>query len=647
MSTLATTCLLSLSLLVAPDGPAGPLSALVDETRLQVTLTPAEGTLFLRADLTLRRTPGGGSHAVTLALDGDLTVLSAEGPTGPVDFRQGGRTLQLFFDPPLGDNPLPLSLTLAGSPRDRAGHPLLTTEGLGLLPGRNWYPAGQGPTLLSLSVDLPPGWTALGSGMALSSDGRPRFAAVPTSGAEGWIVAAPGIAVVAAAAPNRTSTLLVGPERLEPVLKRAAPGLAMDLSRIAAVLGPLPTEPTILLEWPGIERKTGIPGALLLPPGRLRPLVEREPGDLGGLVGLWWGGLVRPVSDGDDPRWMDGLAEGLASLIREASGEPIPARPARLQEAYWTLPAEDRGPLREAQRRDPEAAVIVPAAGILCTFAGFVGEDTFLTAVARATAHLVGQEADLAGFTASLEEAAGLRTGSFFHPWLRRAGPARLWVSWESKPKGHRHEVTLSLQQDGLPVPLAVEVDLYGESRTLRRTLTTDEAVRTVSLELPFKPERVVADPDLRLFRWTPDREDRAARRTAVREATRLAELASNHLERGTIAEARGMLRQALEMDPEHPRARLEMGRLLVQQREMEAARAILLPLARQEAFPEHPGMAWVRPWAEVWVGRAWDVQRDRKQALDAYRRALELPDTRGVHQAANEGIARPYLLRR
>ena len=36
----------------------------------------------------------------------------------------------------------------------------------------------------------------------------------------------------------------------------------------------------------------------------------------------------------------------------------------------------------------------------------------------------------------------------------------------------------------------------------------------------------------------------------------------------------------------------------------------------------------------------------DRRKALDAYRRALELPGGRGAHRAAQEGIDRPFSIR-
>jgi tetratricopeptide (TPR) repeat protein len=189
-----------------------------------------------------------------------------------------------------------------------------------------------------------------------------------------------------------------------------------------------------------------------------------------------------------------------------------------------------------------------------------------------------------------------------------------------------------------------VDLDFRGPGgEALRRSVITASAEREIAFMLQFQPDRVVVDPEARLFRWTPARSEEAALREALAESADLARQGTELLDTGKRRLARRAFERALGLDPDQPLARLGLGRLRVLMRDVEESRELLLPLAGEPLPEVYRDLAWVRPWAEVWVGRGWDLRRDRKKALDAYRRALELPDDREAHRAAREGIAAPW----
>ena len=130
---------------------------------------------------------------------------------------------------------------------------------------------------------------------------------------------------------------------------------------------------------------------------------------------------------------------GAAELSREAGG-PRPRALAELDDAHWRLDEGERVGLSRVRRGTPDAAVIVPAAGVLQSFALHVGPERFRTAVRAVTDRFGGREVDLESFTAALEESAELRT-PFFDAWLQRRGPADMRVSWDSAPIGDKWDV--------------------------------------------------------------------------------------------------------------------------------------------------------------------------------------------------------------
>lgn len=638
VSLLAALCLM-------PAGSAassGPVPV-VEETHLRVALEPREGRIDLRARLLLVPPEGGEGRTILLWLGSDMRVLTVRGPAGDVHFRQSGNRLMLFPEPP-PDGPFPVEIHLSGVPLDREGRTRLSPEGMLLTGEAGWYPRGSGATELRFSPELPEGWTAVGSGLVRDPRGRPSLdPTVVESG--GWLAAAPGTALVRGTVESRLPLYLAGPGERAVPLGRMADRLAPAADLLRGLLGPPPAPSLLIAELPVVEERLTLPGALLLPPGGLAPLLEGEVGGEEMLAELWWGGMVRPRRAADG-RWLSGFAFGLASLVREQLGNEAPSAEGRLREEYWALAKEERVPLGEAGGAEADAAVLVPASAILRAFADWVGREKLAVALTGVTAHYRNAEVGLREMTRSLETRAGLREGSFFDPWLGRSGPARLRLEWSSIPRPGGHEVKVTLRQDEPAVPLPVTLDFRNGAERVRRTVQTVSAERSVDFLLPFEPSRVEEDPEGRLFLWTARREALAARLEAVRTADRLVQEALALEELDEHRNARRLLQQAVDVDGTHPRARLELGRLLVLERKIDRSRGVLQPLAESMVGAEYPDLEWARSWAEVWIGRGWDLRRDRRQALDAYRRALALPGGRGAHRAAEEGIEQPFSLR-
>lgn len=95
-------------------------------------------------------------------------------------------------------------------------------------------------------------------------------------------------------------------------------------------------------------------------------------------------------------------------------------------------------------------------------------------------------------------------------------------------------------------------------------------------------------------------------------------------LEAVSVREAKAAYRRALELDPHHPRAHLNLGRLLHEEGDREAA--LLHYLRSEEASPGHAMARYNQGVALEDLGRAGE-------AVDAYLRALEAdPELSAAH---------------
>ena len=98
-------------------------------------------------------------------------------------------------------------------------------------------------------------------------------------------------------------------------------------------------------------------------------------------------------------------------------------------------------------------------------------------------------------------------------------------------------------------------------------------------------------------------------------------------------------MRKAVEIKPDDPQMLLDLGSAELLNDDYPAAEArfrqiVGLPLGNEQRHIV--SFAWLQ------LGRTYDVQGRRDEALEHYRRVLELPDVYGFHEAARQALEQP-----
>lgn len=144
------------------------------------------------------------------------------------------------------------------------------------------------------------------------------------------------------------------------------------------------------------------------------------------------------------------------------------------------------------------------------------------------------------------------------------------------------------------------------------------------------------ADLDSAFRAWL---EQTAARRSAEVAFARAEREAQEHLRTGDYAGAATALERALEAKPDDPQTAFNLASALMRAGELDRAEAAFRRLL---SLPLASGQSRFRIFAMYQMGRIFDVQGRRDEAIAQYRRMLELPDEYGAHQLARERLETP-----
>jgi aminopeptidase N len=239
----------------------------------------------------------------------------------------------------------------------------------------------------------------------------------------------------------------------------------------------------------------------------------------------WWGNGVYP--DYARGNWSEGLTTFMADYAYKEQASPEAAQDMRrgwLRDFAALSPGQD-APLSTFTSRTHGATQIVgynKAAMIFFMLRDLLGRETFDRALRtfwREQRFRISSWADL---QRAFEVASGQDLSVFFNQWLTRAGAPvlRIAEAAHAQSDSASHRVTVTLEQTEpsyrLRVPVAIRT---GESEELRM-LDLESGRQTFTLDVAARPQEVVLDPDLRLFRrLMPDEAPPILRQVMVDEA--------------------------------------------------------------------------------------------------------------------------------
>lgn len=239
----------------------------------------------------------------------------------------------------------------------------------------------------------------------------------------------------------------------------------------------------------------------------------------------WWGNGVYP--DYAQGNWSEGLTTFMADYAYKERASPEAGQDMRrgwLRDFAALSPGQD-APLSTFTSRTHGATQIVgynKAAMIFFMLRDLLGRETFDRALQtfwREQRFRISSWADL---QRAFEVASGQDLSIFFNQWLTRAGAPvlRIAEAAHAQSGSGSHRVTVTLEQTEpsyrLRVPVAIRT---GESEELRM-LDLESGRQMFTLDVAARPQEVVLDPDLRLFRrLMPDEAPPILRQVMVDEA--------------------------------------------------------------------------------------------------------------------------------
>ncbi|RPI12026.1 MAG: M1 family peptidase [Lysobacterales bacterium] len=226
----------------------------------------------------------------------------------------------------------------------------------------------------------------------------------------------------------------------------------------------------------------------------------------------WWGHGVRP--DYARGNWAEGLTTFMADYTYQERAGPAAARDARtgwLRNFASIGDAADEPLVRFTSRTHGVEQVVgyQKAAMVFAMLRDLVGEAAFDHAIREFWREHRGGVAGWDDLRAAFEAASQRDLRAWLAQWLERpGGPDLRLAAAATEPEGPGWRTRVTITQASPPYRLRVPVALAyaGGERTLH-WIDVDGARTEAAFDVPRRPDRVVLDPEARVFRRLAPRE--------------------------------------------------------------------------------------------------------------------------------------------
>jgi aminopeptidase N len=494
---------------------------------LQVTLNPAEHTLAVVDTITLGTAAGAlefelhpDMNPESLSAGARLEPLEAKAPPEPDDagavtprryrvtLPAGEARFVLRYQGRIRHALQPPGEDYARGFRETAG--MIGEEGVFLADQSYWYPQVEGQRLtFDLDLALPPGWSGMTQGKRLSQSQG------PSGTRETWRCVHPQQEIYLIAGRFNEYTRSV--DGVQAMVLLRAPDAALARTYLDAtadyirlyggLIGSYPYAKFALVEnfW---ETGYGMPSFTLLGSKVIRlPFILHSsyPHEI---LHNWWGNGVYVDTAGGN--WSEGLTSYLADhLIKEQQGQGTDYRRGVLQNYADYVRTQQDFPLTAFRRRHSAATEAVGYGKALMLFHMLrqqLGDATFIQGLRALYAQYRFRAASFDDVAAVFSQVSGRPLAGFFDQWVKRVGAPQLRLgrtAVRQENGAYRLSAELEQVQAGdvyaLRVPLAVQLE--GRATAWQTVVELDERRKTLELELPARPLRLVVDPQFDLFR--------------------------------------------------------------------------------------------------------------------------------------------------
>ena len=220
----------------------------------------------------------------------------------------------------------------------------------------------------------------------------------------------------------------------------------------------------------------------------------------------WWGNGVRV--DYRRGNWSEGLTTYVADYLykERASAEEGRAYRLKILRDYSTLVPPGGGfPLASFTGRDSPASQAIgygKGAMVFHMARRLAGEDAFWKGIRDVIGEKMFREASWDDFGRALGRETGTDFAAFFRQWVDRPGaPAISLEGIVAKNTGGSWKITGQIVQKEPYFDLHIPMRLETEGSKMDSVLKVGGGITTFSLSADARPKRLVADPDVDLFR--------------------------------------------------------------------------------------------------------------------------------------------------
>ena len=350
----------------------------------------------------------------------------------------------------------------------------------------------------------------------------------------------------------------------------------------------------------------------------------------------WWGQTVG-LKSFDDAWISQGLAEYSALELRESR-----ANNAQIEEMNREL-------LERALTFEPQASILRAPATLDDQTAAYqyimfykgsavfrllretMGAQKFNQLLRTFLTQYRGKNASIDDFEKLATQINGEPLRYFFARWVEGTGVPEFKADYQIlRTRGGKFIARGTVRQnyDNLRLPVEVRLRAEGDGGNKTQILKIEDASDDFNLESSGKPLEVLIDPSYKLLRIDPDLRVSSIARRGIEQ-----------FKEGNYAEAQQQFEAALKLDRNNSWIYYHLGLLFLEQRNYQLALDNFKAAINGNLRPQ-----WLRVWAEIKMGNAYDAMGDRTRAVAAYKRAENLGDNYDNAQTlVKKYLATPY----
>lgn len=387
---------------------------------------------------------------------------------------------------------------------------------------------------------------------------------------------------------------------------------------------------TIMETESGSVNGYSAPGIIFLSPGSVSQPVNTKV-LANQLSRQWWGTLVSPTNR--NHLWLVNGSARFSELLYEEHTAGAGAMENDLKSTYIEALTVKDPPVLQASRLEdysPEYWALTAAKGaaVLNMLRSVVGPDNFKKGMQAFIDKYSWHSVNTEDFRKVMEQVSGEELRYFFIQWLDSSGEPEFKLEYTvlRTQKGFRivGKVNQDLDTFRMPVDLRIETEGNPEDKRVEVTGTSSE----FSIDTFGKPRKVTIDPNHVLLRLDPTIQVAVA----IRRGEQFVEV-------NDFPNALREYQKALEVNRNSSLAHYRIGELFFRQNNYQSAANEFRAAINGDLEPK-----WTEVWADINIGKVFDVTGQRDRAVNEYKLAIRTHDnTAGAQAEAARYLSKPY----